>query len=126
MARPTLKLAPECQCFPLWLREVGEGTIFETIDPATLPISSELAARLEAWRIAWDSQYSLDDPQDALNGQTLDIVAFESEGLGIWKMLLHELGDRYSIIYSSRLTNGTTDDPGVVERMLATKGAGPN
>ncbi len=97
-SKPILKLAAECQCWPLWLQQRPEES-FENIDPETLALSPALKEALALWAAAFDKQYSLDDPYDALNGAPLDRRAFKEEGIRVYHLLCAEVGDRYSVTY---------------------------
>jgi hypothetical protein len=103
--KPILKLSAECQCWPLWLQQRPDVP-FDTIDPETLPLSQATKQALKRWAEAFDAQYSLDDPFDALKGPEVDRAAFHQEGERIYRILRQELGDRYEIIYPGWAADG--------------------
>jgi len=94
--KPVLELAAECQCWPTWeLR----GGIYENVDPHALPVSPGLVSALCRWMEDWDSQYTLDDPRDALGGPALDLAAFRAEGRRLAGWLRDEVGERWDVLH---------------------------
>lgn len=57
--RETVQMMADYDCYPIWRHERG-GT--ENIDPATLPISRELAESLLHWAEEYDRTLDRDDP----------------------------------------------------------------
>lgn len=92
-----LKLMPDYFCCPLW--DVDDPT---NVDPATLPLSDALRARLQAWADAFDATLNVDDPWASPGFPSATAErAFEEEGRLSWGDLAVESGPGYSVAYYS-------------------------
>lgn len=80
--------------WPLW-RPDGN------VDPATLPISTELQGRLDAWAEAFDATLNPDDPRHARFPTPEAASAWNEQGLALWHDLQRELGSGYVVCYFS-------------------------
>jgi hypothetical protein len=98
MGSKMLKIMPEYQCFPLWLK--GDG-IFENISPDDLPISNALKIRLTNWQNKFDSTLNHDYPPESGFKSLVEEDLFEEEGRKIWTQILEELHSEYDIQYFS-------------------------
>lgn len=96
-----LKLMPDYECFSLW-----DIDSVENINPACLPISDELKARIRRWENLYDDTLDQDDPTASGFKSVIDENAFDSEGRLIWKELKNELGESYDVSYFSVVENG--------------------
>ncbi|MBV8529209.1 MAG: hypothetical protein JOZ75_12915 [Candidatus Dormibacteraeota bacterium] len=93
MARE-LKLMADYAVWPLW---DADGNV----DPATLPISTELQARLDAWAEIFDGTVNRDDPRTALWSSAEAAKEWNEQGVELWHELQHELGTAYVVCYFS-------------------------
>jgi hypothetical protein len=89
-----LKLMADYAAWPLW-RPDGN------VDPATLPISTELQGRLDAWAEAFDATLNRDDPRSARFATPDAAREWNEEGLSLWHDLQRELGSDYVVCYFS-------------------------
>lgn len=89
-----LKLMADYSAWPLW-RADGD------VDPATLPISSDLRDRLSAWAAEYDAILNRDNPRDSGFPSAEAQVAWEQRGLVLWRDLQRELGSDYAVSYFS-------------------------
>lgn len=93
-----IKLMADYYCFPLWNNspvEVGN------IDPESLPLSSDLKARLNDWSEKYDSILNDDDPASSGFETREDEQNFIREGKELAECLQAELGDSYQVTYHS-------------------------
>jgi|SRR5690554_4546548 len=95
-----LKLMPDYECFALW-----DIDIVENVDPANLPISDDLKARIGRWEDRYDDTLNQDDPAASGFPSVDEENAFDNEGRLICKELKNELGESYDISYFSVLDN---------------------
>ncbi len=95
-----LKLMPDYECFALW-----DIDSVENVDPANLPISDDLKARIGRWEDQYDDTLNQDDPTESGFPSVDDEADFDSEGRLICKELRDELGETYNAIYFSVLRN---------------------
>jgi hypothetical protein len=93
-----IKLMPEYNCYPLWDRDDGGD-----IEPWELPLSEATIERLLNWQKIYDGIIDWDDPASAGFASEQEKIAFEIEGISLWKQLQKELGDEYEIAYFSQL-----------------------
>lgn len=93
-----LKLMADYSAYPIWLDEEGAGY---SIDPATLPISSELANRLLAWADIYHATLNLENPATSGFTSSQEEDEFEKEGVQLWLQLKRELGSDYEVSYFS-------------------------
>lgn len=89
-----LKLMADYAVWPLW-RPDGN------VDPATLPISMELQARLDAWAEAFDATLNRDDPRSPRFPTAKAAREWNEQGLALWNDLQAELGSGYAVCYFS-------------------------
>ncbi len=87
----TLKLMADYQCWPLW--EEGEN-----LDPATLPLSAGLQARLTAWAEAFDASLDWDDPGHSPPMQPEVRAVFLAEARALAEDTARELGAGWRIL----------------------------
>lgn len=95
-----LRLLPEVQCWPTWIRE---GKQFENVEPSSLEISPDLSAALCDWSDRWDASYDLvADPGNS--GFPSDDVEreFWREGNEMAGRLRRELGPDWTIEYEPK------------------------
>lgn len=98
MSKPGLKLMADYGCWPLW--HYG-GPEVGNVDPAEIGVSDSLAAKLERWAASFDFHLNTSDP--AATSWTLEESnRFEAEGRDLCRALAEEIGDRFSVVYSSR------------------------
>lgn len=93
-----IKLMADYYCFPLWNDSPGE---VGNIDPESLPLSTELKARLNDWSKKYDLILNDDDPASSGFETKEDEQNFIREGGELAKYLQIELGDSYKITYYS-------------------------
>jgi hypothetical protein len=87
---------PDYHSYPLW--DVDDP---DNVDPATLPLSDALRARLEAWADAYDAILNPDDPAASGFAGEAAARAFDAEGVRLWHALAAELGPGYAVAYYS-------------------------
>ncbi|MEU4314485.1 hypothetical protein [Nocardia sp. NPDC024068] len=93
-----LKLIPEIQCWPTWIRDRG---LFDNVDPDSLGITTELAIALHRWSDVWDSTYDLvNDPGNPKFPSEDSERTFWREGAELAHRLRGELGPGWSVEYS--------------------------
>jgi hypothetical protein len=93
-----IKLMTDYNYYPLWdMDDVGD------IDPTELPLSEATIERLLNWQKIYDGIIDWDDPVSAGFASAQEEIAFEREGISLWKQLQKELGDEYEIVYFSQL-----------------------
>ncbi|RUT02545.1 hypothetical protein DSM106972_060230 [Dulcicalothrix desertica PCC 7102] len=93
-----IKLMTDYGCDPLWWDddEVGD------IEPESLPLSNNTIERLHKWAKAYDATLNWEDPTDSPGFPSLEAkVAFEKEGISLWKQLQTELAPDYQVVYFS-------------------------
>jgi hypothetical protein len=95
-----LKLMPDYECFALW-----DIDSVENINPASLPISDDLKARVGRWEDIYDGTLNQDDPTASGFQSADEENTFDSEGRLIWKELKDELGESYDVSYFSIVEN---------------------
>ena len=86
------------ECYPLWwvnCSQVGD------IDPSSLPLSNATVERLEKWADIYDAKLNQDDPAASYFPSLEAKVAFEEEGISLWKQLQKELAPDYEVVYFS-------------------------
>jgi len=93
-----IKLMPDYSCYPLWDRDDGGD-----IEPWELPLSEATIERLLNWQKIYEGIIDWDDPASAGFASAQEEIAFEREGISLWKQLQKELGDEYEIVYFSQL-----------------------
>lgn len=86
-------------CFPLWTHG-GPGTV--NLDPATLPITPELAAALLRWADEYDGTLDRDDPASSGFPDPAVENAFYERGAVLARRLAGELGRQ--VVYFDGLT----------------------
>lgn len=83
---------PDYQCWPLWHEdEIGN------VDPASLPITSELRGRLVRWAQQYNDTLVRDDPASSGFPSQDAEDAFEREGRALAVDLERELGNDASV-----------------------------
>jgi hypothetical protein len=89
-----IKLMPDYKCHPLWSMDA-----IENIDPASLPISSQLSAALTGWANAYDNTLNVSDPASSGFSSAVEEQQFAESGKNLHRRLLDELGPEYHIEY---------------------------
>ena len=84
------------ECFPVW--RPGPSSV-ENVDPATLPLSGELAAALMAWAEEFDATLNQEYPADSGFPLERDRDAFLRRGRALAGRLARELGPGYRVTY---------------------------
>jgi hypothetical protein len=95
-----LKLMPDYECFALW-----DIDGVENVNPANLPISSDLKERIGRWEDAYDNTLNQDDPTASGFRSSDEEISFDCEGRLIWEELKKELGESYEVRYFSIVEN---------------------
>lgn len=93
-----IKLMADYGCYPLWWTnslQVGD------IDPSSLPLNNATIERLEKWADIYDDKLNHDDPAASYFPSLEAFLAFEEEGISLWKQLQKELAPDYEIVYFS-------------------------
>jgi hypothetical protein len=98
MTKPAIKLMPDYQCWPLWHHG---GSRVGNIDPRELGLSDALVGALEHWKEVYDSHLDLADPAST-RWTKEEEAEFERLGRMLCRDLAREIGDRFSVVYSSR------------------------
>ena len=93
-----IKLMPDYSCYPLWDRDDGGD-----IEPWELPLREATIERLLNWQKIYEGIIDWDDPASAGFASAQEEIAFEREGISLWKQLQKELGNEYEIVYFSQL-----------------------
>ena len=95
-----IKLMPDYECFPLWwdtahpyCTEVGN------IDPASLGVSAQLVADLNAWAADFDASLDWDDPGGTVVDERSE-AAFRARGADLAARLAAELGPTAIVRYA--------------------------
>lgn len=96
--KPGIKLMADYHCSPLWHHG---GSKVGNIDPVDLGVSEALASKLAAWAASFDSHLNISDPAST-SWTEEEEHAFEVEGHRLCRELASEMGERFSIVYSSR------------------------
>jgi hypothetical protein len=94
-----IKLMADYQSYPLWW-VAGDDT--GNIDPSKLPISPRILERLDEWARLYDETLNSSDPLSSgfINNQ--DEMAFEQEGIDLWRHIQAELSPEYEVFFYSR------------------------
>jgi hypothetical protein len=100
-----IKIMAEYESFPLW-RTNSDGTA--NIDPASLPISSELAQALLDWADSYERTLNRDDPLASGFPDTAAEEAFYAQGEQLARQLATELGAQYTVEYFDGRSGRTT------------------
>jgi len=103
-----IKLMADYQSFPLWW---ASPPLVGNIDPSSLPIDSETIRRLNAWACAFDATLNSEEPLASGFASAEEEVAFEREGLDLWRHLRKQLQGSYELVYFSQHQNREYDDP---------------
>lgn len=98
-----IRLFSEYACYPLWhVPKVGVNSPCGDINPEELPLNENTIASLLKWADEYDDVI-MDLLIMANNSFEEDIVAFDNEGIRLWKLVQDELGSEYKVIYYSKL-----------------------
>ena len=84
----SIKVMTDYQCFPIW--HYGSDTVGD-IDPASLPISKELAVSLLDWASTYDETLNRQDPVKSGFSTEAAETEFIEKGLELAQMLKCEL-----------------------------------
>lgn len=104
----TIKLMADYQSWPLWWSGDHDPG---NIDPALLPISPEVQARLQAWADTFDSFMDWDNPSSSDEPSPDQFVSFEQEGFKLWCELRKQLAPEYTVEYFSATRRRIFTDP---------------
>lgn len=96
MRNKELKLMPDYDCYPLWVRDDAG---LENIDPNSLNISTNLKKSLEIWKKKYDSTFVRGNPIESGFKSKDDEKIFYEEGKKIYYELSKELGFSYKVYY---------------------------
>lgn len=96
MCKKELKLMPDYDCYPLWVRDDAG---LENIDPNSLNISTSLKESLEIWKKKYDSTFVRKNPIESGFKSMDDEKKYYEEGKKIYYELLKELGHAYKVYY---------------------------
>lgn len=89
------------ECFPLWdLGPSGPANI----DPAALPISPELQAKLYEWSARYDQTLDRTDPLSSGFATSEGAAEFAEDGRTLALHLAKELGSSWSVVYFNNET----------------------
>jgi hypothetical protein len=91
-----LLVLSDYDCFPVW--RTGPAGV-ENVDPATLPVSPELAAALMRWAEEYDATLNPEYPPDSGFPLEADRRAFLRRGERLAGRLAGELGPGYRVTY---------------------------
>jgi hypothetical protein len=91
-----LLVLSDYNCFPVWRPWPSSD---ENVDPATLPISQELAASLMRWAEEFDGTLNYDYPPDSGFPLERDLRDFLERGRHLAGRLARELGPGYKVTY---------------------------
>jgi hypothetical protein len=94
--KQTIKVMVEYESFPLW-RVNSDGP--PNIDPASLPISRELAQALLSWADSYDRTLDRDDPLASGFSDPVVEDDFYAQGERLARQLAAELGAQYTVKY---------------------------
>ena len=94
-----LRLMPDYDCHPLWL-VLPDGV--KNLDPATLPISTDLRQTLKDWAASYDKTLNEGDPANSGFPSEAEESQFESTGIRLWDLLRSELGPGFEVTYFSQ------------------------
>ena len=95
MRRRPIRLMPDYQCFPIW--EPGGAPY--NVDPATLPITPELAEDLLTWADDFDRTLNTDNPISSGFPTEAAEADFRARGELLAARLASELGDGFQVTY---------------------------
>lgn len=84
-----IKVMADYQCYPLW--DMAPG-MYGDIDPASLPISTELKHQLIDWAREFDATLNMEDPASSGFESEEAAAAFKERGLQLARRLQLELG----------------------------------
>ncbi len=108
-----IKLMPDYDCFPLWeMDDIGE------INPNELPLSQETINRLMKWKKIYDKLLNVKDPASSDFVNEDERIAFEKEGIYLWKQLQKELENQYKVYYRSELQNKLLRDFSEIKEVI--------
>jgi hypothetical protein len=92
-----IKLMADYGCEPLWW---ADGDKIGNIDPEKLPLSQATINRLHQWAKAYNLTLNWADPAKSTDFPSVESeVAFEEEGISLWKQLQQELAPNYEVVY---------------------------
>jgi hypothetical protein len=94
--RDTIRMMADYDSYPIWRLEHG-GTV--NVDPATLPISSELAESLLRWAEDYDRTLNRGDPVSSGFSDPAAENEFYARGEMLARRLAGELGDTRQVTY---------------------------
>jgi hypothetical protein len=106
--KQTVKVMAEYESFPLWQAN-SDGPA--NVDPASLPISSELAQALLDWADDYDRTLNRDDPLASRFPDTAAEETFYAQGERLARQLATELGAQYIVEYFDGRSGRTTPVP---------------
>jgi hypothetical protein len=91
-----LKIMPEYECYSFWVANEG---LLDNVDPASLGISSDLAAAIDAWEREYEATYRPDDPGDSGFDEPGAEEEFNSLGRALATAVKRELGSEWKVTY---------------------------
>lgn len=87
-------MAADYYAFPLWDSDAGG-----VVDASSLPISTDLVARLQKWADRYDATLNLDDPRESGFSSPDEETAFTRDGKILAGELQVELGPEFDVRY---------------------------
>jgi hypothetical protein len=91
-----LQVLADYECFPVWRTDPAN---LENVDPATPPVSSELAGALLRWAAELDATLNQEYPPDSGFPLERDRRDFLERGRQLAGRLARELGPGYRVTY---------------------------
>lgn len=95
-----IKLMPDYNTFPLWHYE---GEEVGAIDPIQLPLTGHLPERLTRWAKWYDTTLNQEYPPDSGFRSVGELIAFDKEGVLLWRDLRLALAKEYKVVFYSLL-----------------------
>lgn len=90
-----LRLMADYSCQPLWESDAAENNV----DPANLPITSELREALYAWQQRCDDTLDIETGYNSGFRNPEAALAFNADGEKLLRRLQAELGDLFCIVH---------------------------
>jgi hypothetical protein len=95
-----LKIMPEYECYSFW---VADGGLRENVDPASLGISPDLAAAIDAWEREYETTYRPEDPARSGFQDPRTEEEFNVRGRTLAAAVKRELGSTWTVSYYDTL-----------------------
>ena len=92
-----LQVRADFRCYPIWREDDG---LWLDIDPASLPISAELASEFDAWAAAYEATFNEEYPPDSAFSSASEEQDFLATGRRLTARLARELGGGVQVEYA--------------------------